>query len=402
MESFFSRYRNEWVLVGILFVQLIALATQVRVPAVQAKNATADAPAAMPDPNSGGTRLIRVWAAGMVSPFQKLAVNTSHGFRNMWSNYVDLRHVRRENEELRKELTELRFEQARIQQDAEQGKRLQALLDFKQQYINKTVAAQVIGTSGTELSRVIYIDRGTRDGIQAGMAVITPDGIVGKISRADRSSSQVLLINDPQSGAGVLLERLRLNGILKGAAGHYPEMQNVMSDEKIQVGDKVITTGGDHVFPRGLPVGTVANFSADRERDPFLNIKIKPAVELGKLEEVLVVTEMTEKAATETADFNSPLRAADVLAERLPSVKKKTDEQIKAEEKSATGAQSLGETVPSGVDTTATDQSGRPAQPAAKPADKTPQPAKPTTGPAEIKPVVPHENPSNPSQDQPR
>jgi rod shape-determining protein MreC len=400
MESFFSRYRNEWVLVGILFVQLIALATQVRVPTVSAKNASTDASAARPDPNSGGTRLIRVWALGMVSPFQKLAVNTSHGVRNMWSNYVDLRHVRRENEQLRRELTELRFEQARIQQDAEQGKRLQALLDFKQQYINKTVAAQVIGTSGTDLSRVIYIDRGTRDGVQSGMAVITADGIVGKISRADRSTSQVLLINDPQSGAGVLLERLHLNGILKGGAGHYPEMQNVMSDEKIQVGDKVITTGGDRVFPRGLPVGTVASFSPDRDRDPFLNIKIKTAVELGKLEEVLVVTELTEKPDIQSTDSSSPLRASDVLAERLPSVKKKTDEQIKAEEKSAAGSQTLSETVPSGVDTGATDQSGKLAQPAT--ADKTPVPSKPTTGPAEIKPVVPHEKPSNPPQDQPR
>jgi rod shape-determining protein MreC len=402
LESFFSRYRNEWVLVGILFVQLIALATQVRVPVVQAKNASVDAPAAAPDPNSGGTRLIRVWAVGMVSPFQKLAVNTSQSFRNMWSNYVDLRHVRSENEQLRRELTELRFEQARIQQDAEQGKRLQTLLDFKQQYINKTVAAQVIGTSGTELSRVIYIDRGTRDGIQSGMAVITPDGIVGKVSRADRSTAQVLLINDTQSGAGVLLDRLHLNGILKGSTGHYPEMQNVMSDEKIQIGDKAITTGGDRVFPRGLPVGSVASFYPDRDRDGFLSIKIKPAVELGKLEEVLVVTELTEKVGTQTADSTSPVRAADVLAERLPSVKKKTDEQIKAEEKNAAGSQTLSETVPSGVDTGATDQSGKPAQPSAKPADKTPVPSKPTTGPAEIKPVVSHEKPSNPSQEQPR
>lgn len=402
MESFFSRYRNEWVLVGILFVQLIALATQVRVPAVQAKNASPDQPAATPDPNSGGTRLIRVWAVGMVSPFQKLAVNTSHGFRNMWSNYVDLRQVRSQNEQLRRELTELRFEQARIQQDAEQGKRLQALLDFKQQYINKTVAAQVIGTSGTELSRVIYIDRGTRDGIQTGMAVITPDGVVGKVSRADRSTSQVLLINDTQSGAGVLLDRLHLNGILKGSTGHYPEMQNVMSDEKIEVGDKVITTGGDRVFPRGLPVGTVASFSPDHDRDGFLNIKVKPAVELGKLEEVLVVTELTEKLGAQTAGSATPVRAADVLAERLPSVKKKTDEQIKAEEKTAAGSQTLSETVPAGVDTAPTDQSGKPAQPATKPADKTPLPSKPTTGPEEIRPVVPHEKPSNPSQEQPR
>lgn len=389
MESFFSKYRNEWVLVGILFVQLIALATQVRVPTVSAKSASSSTPEdATPDPNSGGTRLIRVWATTAVSPFQKLSAYTTRGIRGMWSSYIDLRGVRHENEELKKQLTDLRINNAHIQQEAEQGRRLQALLDFKQQYVNKTVAAQVIGTSGTDLSRVIYIDRGTRDGVEAGMAVITPDGIVGKISRADRSTSQVLLISDPQSGAGVLLERLHLNGILKGSNGRYPEVQNVMADEKIQVGDRIITTGGDRVFPRGLPVGTVESFSPDRERDPFLNIKVKPAAELGKLEEVLVITELVEKSPAQTVEGTTPVRASDVLAERLPSVKRKTDAQIKAEEQAGAGS---GETVPSGVDTTPSEQAARPV----------PAPAKPTTGPAEIKPVVTQEK-QNPEQDQPR
>jgi rod shape-determining protein MreC len=389
LESFFSKYRNEWVLVGILFVQLIALATQVRVPTVSAKNASsASSEDTAPDPNNNGTRLIRVWAAGAVSPFQKLSAYTTRGVRNMWANYVDLRGIRRENEDLKKQLTDLRLNNAHMQQEAEQGRRLQALLDFKLQYINKTVAAQVIGTSGTELSRVIYIDRGNRDGVEAGMAVITPDGIVGKIARADRSTSQVLLISDPQSGAGVLLERLHLNGILKGTNGRYPEVQNVMSDEKIQVGDRIITTGGDRVFPRGLPVGTVESFSPDRERDPFLNIKVKPAADLGKLEEVLVITELVEKSPSQTANGTTPLRASDVLAERLPSVKKKTDEQIKAEERAGAGS---GESVPSGVDTTPSEQSAR----------SVPAPSKPTTGPAEIKPVVTQEK-QNPEQDQPR
>jgi rod shape-determining protein MreC len=388
LESFFSKYRNEWVLVGILFVQLIALATQVRVPAVSAKNASGvTLEDAAPDPNSNGTRLIRVWAAGAVSPFQKLSAFTTHGIRNMWANYIDLRGVRHENEDLKKQLTDLRLMNANMQQEAEQGRRLQSLLDFKQQYINKTVAAQVIGTSGTELSRVIYIDRGLRDGVAPGMAVITPDGIVGKVARADRSVSQILLISDPQSGAGVLLERLHLNGILKGSNGRYPEVQNVMSDEKIQVGDRVITTGGDRVFPRGLPVGTVESFSPDRERDPFLNIKVKPSADLGKLEEVLVITELVEKSPSQTAG-TTPLRASDVLAERLPSVKKKTDEQIKAEERAGAGT---GEAVPSGVDTAPSEQAAR----------SVPAPSKPTTGPAEIKPVVTQEK-QTPEQDQPR
>jgi rod shape-determining protein MreC len=343
MESFFSRYRNAWFLVAVLFAQLIALATQVRVPT------------AGTEPQEGATRLIRVWALAVVSPLQRLAAGTGNGVRGLWSGYIDLRDVNRRNQELQRQLDQERLDRVRLQQDAEQGRRLQALLDFKEQYISKTLAAQVIGSSGTDLARVMYIDRGEKDGVAAGMAVITPDGVVGKISRADRSTSQVLLISDPQSGAGVLLERLRVNGILKGSVSGFPEMQNVMADEKIQVGDRVLTTGGDHVFPKGLPVGTVEGFSPDPERDPFYKIKIRPAVNLGRLEEVLVITEIAEREpAKSVADSVSPTRAADLLAERLPSAKKKIEE----DKKPLTDAPEL-----------ASNPDKRPAQETAQPAE---------------------------------
>lgn len=328
MENFFSRYRNETVLFGILFVQIIALAVQVRVPQPSFNS---------PAPQQAAPRLIRVWATAIIAPFQKLSVHSGEGIRGIWRNYVDLIHVRQQNDQMKQEIDRLRLQQARLQQDAEQGKRLQALLGFHEQYLDTTVAAQVIGTSGTDLSRVIYIDRGTKDGIEPGMAVITPDGIVGKVSRADRTTSQVLLITDPLSGAGVLFERLRLNGILKGTQGGYPEVLNVMADEKVQVGDTIITTGGDRVFPKGLPVGTVLNVFPDRDRDPFLAIKVKPAVNLGRLEEVLVVTRILDQQIV-TDSTNGPVRAADVLAQRLPSMRKKTAEEIAKQNASAAGA----------------------------------------------------------------
>lgn len=318
MDNFFIRYRNETFLVAILFLQVIGLATQVRVPT----NAMAGA-----DPR--GTRLIRVWAVGLVVPFQKLFVYSGSGLRNVFSNYIDLRNVRQQNQELQNQLNQMRLEQARLRQDVEQARRLQELLQFKEQFIAKTLAAQVIGTSGTDLSRVIYIDRGAKDGVAAGMAVITPDGVVGKVSRADSRTSQVLLISDPSSGAGVLLERQRLNGVLKGTASGIPEIQNVMSDEKIQVGDSVITTGGDRVFPKGLKVGTVASVSPDFERDPFLSIKIKPAADLRRLEEVLVITELGERGPS-LSEEGRPVSASEMLAQRLPSAKKKVDEDKKA------------------------------------------------------------------------
>jgi len=264
----------------------------------------------------------------LVSPFQKLYVNTGSGVRNFFANYINLRDVRQQNLELQREIDRLRLEQSRLQQDVAQARRLQDLLRFKEQFIAKTLAAQVIGTSGTDLSRVIYVDRGTQDGVATGMAVITPDGIVGKISRADRRTSQVLLITDPSSGAGVLLERQRLNGVLKGSSRGYPEIQNVMGDEKIEVGDSVITTGGDRVFPKGFKVGSVVNVAPDSERDPFLNIKVKPAADLTRLEEVLIVTELGERGPS-LSEESKPMTASEMLAQRLPSAKKKEAETPK-------------------------------------------------------------------------
>jgi rod shape-determining protein MreC len=307
MENFFVRYKNPLVLMAVLFIQVVALATQVK----RQENRLG---------SGGGTRLIRVWTVTAFTPVEKMLVSTGHFFRNGWHNYADLRDVRKQNKELQDQVNRLQMEQARLKQDADQAHRLQALLDFKEKYVAKTVAAQVIGTSGTEQSRIITIDKGSNNGIKTDMAVITPDGIVGKIKDVFPLSSQVLLINDRDSGAGVILEASRLQGILKGGSQGELQITDVMSDEKVDAGEQVVTSGGDRIFPKGLAVGTVISAVPDRDNDPFLNIRIKPAADLRRLEEVMVVTKVAE---TEPAVANpTSLRAADILSERLPSIPK--------------------------------------------------------------------------------
>ena len=136
-------------------------------------------------------------------------------FDDAWHNYVYLRGVRRENRELRAQLEQMKLEQVRLREDADMARRIQSLLAFKEQYVDTTVAAQVIGTSGSDQSRVLYIDKGSNDGIATDMAVITPNGIVGKIVQVFPDSSQVLPINDQFSGVGVVLQDTRLQGILQ-------------------------------------------------------------------------------------------------------------------------------------------------------------------------------------------
>ncbi len=332
MENFFTRYKNPLALMAVLFIQVVALATQVKRPE-NAKTGTA----------GSGTRLIRVWSVTAFTPVEKMFINTGHFFRNGWHNYADLRDVRRQNRDLQSEVARLQMEQVKLKQDADQARRLQVLLDFKEKYVSKTVAAQVIGTSGTDQSRIIVIDKGSHDGIKTDMAVITPDGIVGKIKDVFPLSSQVLLINDHDSGAGVILEHSRLQGIVKGTSLGELQVNDIMSDEQIETGDHVITSGGDRIYPKGFSVGTVVSAIPDRDNDPFLAIKIKPSADLARLEEVLVVTKVTEEAPS-TSVANLPMRAADILAQRLPSVPKQDPNAAKSPTGAPAGSTPAGST----------------------------------------------------------
>jgi rod shape-determining protein MreC len=167
---------------------------------------------------------------------------------------------------------------------------------------------------------LITIDKGSNDHIKVDMPVITPDGIVGKVKEVFPASSQVLLINDHDSGAGVILESSRLQGIVKGTSLGELQIVDIMSDEKVEPGEHVVTSGGDRIYPKGYAVGTVTSSTPDRDNDPFLAIKIKPAANLNRLEEVLVITKMTEDAQPSAGP--APMRAADILSQRLPSVPK--------------------------------------------------------------------------------
>ena len=300
MENLISRYRNLTILAILLFAQVLGLAIQVK---RSSDNTT--------------TRLIRIWALEVVTPFERGIVWVQNGIRNLWQGYFYLRGVREENRALKQTIEKLKIERASLSEDAEQAHRLQALLGFKEQYIARTVAAQVIGSSGSEQSRSIYIDKGSRDGVKPDQAVITADGVVGKVLRVVQDHvASVLLINDQTSGVGALLASSRLQGVLRGTPTGEVVLEKVMSDEAVKPGEKVLTSGGDRIFPKGLPVGTVTKVFPGPEL--FLNIRVKPAADLNRLEEVLVITEEQRKEPSVAATEH--LRAADILAQRLPSV----------------------------------------------------------------------------------
>ena len=300
MESVLGRYRNLTILVGVLFLQILGLAVQVK------RSADAE-----------HTRLIRIWAVDLVSPFERALVWAQSGSSDLWHNYFFLRGVRAENRQLKQQIEQMRLEQVRLSEDAAQAHRLQSLLAFKEQFIEKTVAAQVIGSSGSDLSRSIYIDKGEDAGVKPDMAVITAGGVVGKVWIVYPSTSLVLMINDQSSGVGAMIEKTRLQGVVRGTPNGELILDRVMSDESVAAGETLLSSGGDRIFPKGMPVGTVSKVSPGH--DLFLNIHVKPAADLSRVEEVLVVTEKQERQP-DVAESGGRMRAADILAQRLPSV----------------------------------------------------------------------------------
>jgi rod shape-determining protein MreC len=327
MESFYDRYRNLIVLLAILLAQIMGLAMQVR--------RTSEGRSTLDPRDSSGVRLIRLWANALVSPPERIIHSTGLGAGHLWQNYLDLRHVRQQNQELQKTIDRLRLEQASLLEDARQGQRLQALNKFQEKYIYKTVAAQAIGSSGSELSHVFYIDKGSADGLVRDDAVITPDGIVGKVRDVFPHTAQVLAVNDQTSGAGVILETTRIRGILRGNAFGQLEIVDILADKRIQKGEVVLTAGGDQIFPRGLPVGLVDKVVPDPERDSFIVVMITPAAHLDRLDEVLVVTSTEPRFSTEqqqdiatseevkgseAAAMKEQQKASQIMAERLPGL----------------------------------------------------------------------------------
>ena len=327
MESFFVRYRNLLVLLLLLMVQIIGLAVQVRRNG-GGKNVYDPA-------DSSSVRLIRLWANAAVSPPERAVQTSKTGVGSIWENYFALRNVRQENKELRETVDRLRVEQAALLEDARQGQRLQQMLGFQQKYLYATVPAQVIGTSGSDQSWVFTINKGEKEGLKRDMAVISGDGIVGKVREVFPHTAQVLEINDQSSGAGVILEQTRIRGILRGNAQGQPQIVGILADNRIKPGEKVLTGGGDQIFPRGLQVGVVDKVLPDPDRDGFIRVIVKPAAQLDRLDEVLVITsteprfsdqqlkDMAQSQDLKGADaaaLAEQRKASEIMAERLPGL----------------------------------------------------------------------------------
>ena len=290
-DTIISRHRPLSLLAALVLAQVLLLAFQIK--------------------RENNVRLVRYWTVQTLTPVERAGTWSFSKIGGLWSGYIGLRNARTENARLQKELDDLRMRNRELESQAAEGQRLASLLNFRNAHPEASMlAAEVIGASADPTSHTLFINRGERDHVRRNLAVITPEGIVGKIVEVFPTSSQVLLINDRDSGVGALFAGTRTHGVVKGSGDPNPRMDYIVNDEKVQVGDKILTSGEDHIFPKDLPVGKVESTKASA---PFQVISIAPAARLDRLEDVLILLtqqELTPKKTEESTAPNTPNPAA--------------------------------------------------------------------------------------------
>ena len=245
-----------------------------------------------------GVPILEAVTFGAVSEVQRGISGVVNGVRAGWNGYVALRGVRAENDALKDRLAaaEVQIQEERALADRTRG--LQQLLDLKQSLALDTAAADIIASSATPDFQTVTIDKGTLQRLARDMAVIAPAGIVGRVVVASPRASKVQLLIDRNAAAGALIERSRAQGVVVGSGDGRLRMDYVSEVADVAVGDLVVTSGIDGIYPKGLMIGRVE--SIEKSGGAYRRIAVRPAVDFTRLEEVLVV--LTPSPARQTSE----------------------------------------------------------------------------------------------------
>jgi rod shape-determining protein MreC len=266
MDSFLGRYRNLSVLLLLVVGQLLLLAYQIR--------------------SSQDVPLIRIWAVAAVAPMARGLEAARAAATGFFSDYFLLRDVRAENARLKKELGELRLRNHFLSAELASAERARALEQYRARIPSKTLPARVIGAGAGADTRTVFVDRGASDGVQKGMAAITPEGIVGKVIAAYPMAALVQLITAQGAAASVVSQNSRVRGALKGTGAALCLVDHVQNKDPLAPGEWFFTSGHDRVFPRGLPVGQV---TLVREGRGGKEVLVEPSALKAPVEEMLIV-----------------------------------------------------------------------------------------------------------------
>ena len=285
MELLRKRYRDVTVLALVLSAQLFLLAWQVK--------------------SKQDVRLIRVWAVSGFLPLARIADTVRSNTLGLFNEYSTLIQVKDENKKLKTTLDSLKIENQFLRGQLSTAESGRALAMFQARNPSKLLAAHIIGSGTGAGAKVVFVDRGSNEGVQKGMAVIAPDGIVGKVSASYPGGAQVILITDPSFAAGVISQKHRVQGTLKGQGQSACSIEYIKNEEPLEKDEWLFTSGVDRVFPKGLPVGRVTQVTQGKMffKEVFL---VPSGLERG-LEDVLIMIEAVHQPIPDHIDTNQAL-----------------------------------------------------------------------------------------------
>jgi rod shape-determining protein MreC len=247
-----------------------------------------------------GVPLLQVVTFGLFAEVQRGSSSMVSSIRNGWSNYIDLRRVRAENDHLKQQLADAQLQLQEQRALADRSRGLLATLELRDRSNLQTKAAEVIGAGASSDFKTLTIDKGTLDGVRADMAVLTPAGVLGRVVVPSARASKVQLLIDRNAAAGVITERSRSQGVVVGAGDELLRMEYVSEVADVAVGDVVATSGIDGIYPKGFVVGKVE--SVEKNGNAYKQILVRPAIDFSSVEEVLVVmTPMPLREAEESS-----------------------------------------------------------------------------------------------------
>jgi rod shape-determining protein MreC len=235
---------------------------------------------------------------GVFAEVQRTMTAGVSGVRHLWSDYVGLRYVRAENAQLKQQLADAQIELQQQRALADRSRGLDKLLELRQRVTLNTVAAEVIASGASPEFRTLTVDKGTQQGVRPDTAVIAPAGVVGRVVVPSLRAAKVQLIIDRNAAAGALIERSRAQGVVVGGGDELLHLEYVSEIADVAMGDAVVTSGIDGIFPKGFIIGRVE--AIERSAGAYRRITVRPAVDFSSLEEVLLV--LTPTPARETAD----------------------------------------------------------------------------------------------------
>src|ERR1044071_4441707 len=239
-----------------------------------------------------GQPVVRGWAQSLFTPVQTATTGVGGAGVGFFQGLAGMRRAPAEDEGLRQRLAQAENELREARQARDENERLKKLLDFTRDISYQSIPARVVARDPSVWFNSLIINRGSTSGVDLDMPVVTPEGIVGRVVGVGPVSAQVMLITDERSAAGAVVGQLGQSNALGSVRGYGKngllEMRHVSGLETVNVGDYVVTTGQDRIYPPGLSVGTVVEVVPGSATTPH-TIRVKPSARLDSLQEVAVL-----------------------------------------------------------------------------------------------------------------